>query len=110
MTAGEEEIARFLACARCDWLVTKSWSRLHYAEPTLAQLERVPDEWAILEPVKLACGRTAAGLWIPGPFTRMGALRCVGCCRATGLPQGKGSPRNDPECRRILGLPVKESA
>lgn len=63
-------------------------------------------EWegTLTGPVKLSCGRTAAVVTIPGLFTRMGALRCEGCCRATGMPQGKGSPKNDDACRQLLEL------
>jgi hypothetical protein len=63
-------------------------------------------DWAVTEPIRLACGRVAEGLWIPGMFTRMGAERCKGCCRALGYPQGKGSPKNDDACRVLLGLPA----
>ena len=59
-------------------------------------------------------GTASCGLqtmfWIPGIFSRMGAPRCKRCCRATGLPQGKGSPKNDPECRKLLGLDSAEVA
>ena len=30
------------------------------------------------------------------------------CCDATGMPRGKGSPKNDHACRSILGLPDDE--
>lgn len=41
---------------------------------------------------------------IPGLFSRMGARRCPDCCDRLGYPHGVGSPKNDPECRRILGM------
>jgi hypothetical protein len=103
----------FLEIGRCDWYVTKTWNLLHYAQPEDISEERHADiaaEWAIPGPVRLACGRTAACLWIPGIFTRMGAMRCTGCCRAMGLPEGKGSPKNDAACRAILGLPAERPA
>jgi hypothetical protein len=100
-----ESAEQFIGLARYDWLVTKSWNRLHavleFTDEHKADMEA---EWAVLSPVRLACGRTAAGVWIPGMFTRMGAQRCGGCCRATGLPEGKGSPKNDDACRVLVGL------
>ena len=104
MNDDEEEIAHFLSCARYDWYVTRSWHRLHWADLTPEDCATVPEHLAVLGPVRLACGRTAAWASIPGPFTRMGAMRCTGCCRATGMPRGKGSPKNDPACRKVLGL------
>lgn len=55
-------------------------------------------------PIWLACGRTATYVCIPGFITRMSAMRCTGCCRALGYVQGRGSPKNDLELRRMLGL------
>lgn len=44
-------------------------------------------------------GRTACGLdgvfRMPGMFERMGAARCLRCCRALGIPAGVGAPFND---------------
>lgn len=106
--AGEfEDPSQFAALVRVDWCVSKSWNRLH-ALPcgpwTLAQAEDIAWQWMISGPVRLACGRTAALVCIPGLFTRLGAPRCRGCCRATGLPPGLGSPKNDDACRAVLGL------
>ena len=44
------------------------------------------------------------GLEIPGIFSRMGVERCTECCQRSGLPEGIGSPKNDVECRKRLGL------
>ena len=99
----------FISIGRVDWLVSKSWRKLHAvrdADWTDENRTDMAAEWGVSSPVRLACGRTAAGVWIPGMFTRMGAQRCKGCCRATGLPEGKGSPKNDNACRVILGLPA----
>jgi len=60
------------------------------------------------EPIKLSCGQTVTQVNIPGVFSRGGfgggLPRCKRCCKATGLPEGNGSPKNDDECRRILGM------
>ena len=107
MTAAEsllENPAEFIRIGRFDWYVTKSWNRLHWAEIPNDYWAGIAMDWAVTEEIVLACGRTAGGLWIPGFFTRGGAQRCKGCCRATGMPFGAGSPKNDPECRVLLGL------
>lgn len=49
------------------------------------------------------CG-IGMGLGIPGVVSRMGAERCTECCQLSGLPEGIGSPKNDVECRKRLGL------
>ena len=101
-----EDPAEFISTGRMDWYVTKSWNRLHWADIGNEYHAGIAMDWAVTEPIRLACGRMAEGLWIPGMFTRMGAQRCKGCCRATGIPEGKGSPKNDNACRVILGLPA----
>jgi hypothetical protein len=111
VTATLESAEQFISIGTYDWYVSKSWNRLHavteFTDEHKADMEM---EWAVLSPVRLACGRTAASLWIPGMFSRMGAERCKGCCRATGMPAGKGSPKNDDACRAILGLPANGDA
>lgn len=105
-----EDPEEFIRIVRYDWLVSKTWNRLHWAEIGEEYWPGIAMEWAITEPIRLACGRTAAAAFIPGMFTRMGAQRCTGCCRATGMPEGKGSPKNDDACRVILGLPADGGA
>jgi hypothetical protein len=90
--------------AAADWLVTKSWNRLHDADLNPVDRDDLADQGYLDGPVRLACGRRAAWVSIPGVLTRLGAPRCTGCCRATGLPPGVGSPKNDDACRAILGL------
>ena len=97
---GEHE----LAIIACDWLVTRSWNRLHFAVLTPEDAVEVVDGGGLEGPVRLACGRTARWVGVPGVFTRMGAERCGGCCRALGYPAGTGSPKNVPEIRVLLGL------
>ena len=108
-----ESAGEFMRIARVDWLVSKSWRKLHAvrnADWTDENRADMAMEWGVSSPVRLACGRTAAGVWIPGMFTRMGAERCSGCCRALGYPQGKGSPKNSDEIRALLGLPADGGA
>ena len=102
-----ESADEFISIGRVDWFVTKTWRKLH-AVPEFTDEHRadMETEWAVLSPVRLACGRMAAGVQIPGMFTRMGGWRCKGCCRATGMPEGIGSPKNSDGCRAILGLPA----
>jgi len=102
-----EDPQEFISIGRYDWYVSRSWNRLHWAEIGSEYWAGIAMDWCVTEPIRLACGRTAAWLSIPGMFTRMGAQRCTGCCRVLGYPVGKGSPKNDDACRRILGLPVK---
>jgi hypothetical protein len=105
-----EDAGQFISFARFDWLVSKSWNRLHAVlEWTDEHRADMESEWAVLHPVRLACGRVASYVCIPGMFTRMGAERCAGCCRATGMPRGTGSPKNDNACRVVLGLPADGS-
>ncbi len=106
-----EDADYFIEIGRVDWFVTKCWNRLHAVndqEWTGEHRADMEQEWAVLSPVRLACGRMAAGVWIPGMFTRMGGQRCKGCCRALGYPEGKGSPKNDWVCRVILGLGMRQ--
>ncbi len=49
-----------------------------------------------------SCGKRSDWWSIPGLFSRMSVKRCKACCDALGYPHGKGSPKNDAECRRIL--------
>jgi hypothetical protein len=90
--------------AKADWLVTKSWNRLHHVNLSHSDYTDLMDQGYLDGPVRLACGRSAAWVSIPGVLTRLGASRCTGCCRATGLPPGVGSPKNDDACRAILGM------
>lgn len=78
-----------------DWVVMGDGRKLH-----------APKVWddprynAYTEDGETWCGRRG-WLSIPGVFTRMGARRCGMCCQATGMPPGKGSPKNDDACRPI---------
>lgn len=89
--------------ADLDWLVTSTGSLLH-APADHDEAERhskgvgSPDE-----PSRLACGLVKHAD-IPGPLSRLILPRCRRCCTRTGYPFGKGSPKNDAACRRILGL------
>jgi hypothetical protein len=80
-----------------DWVVTRSYNKLH------APLKwDDPEYHACVDDGRTVCGLTNRRLYIPGIFTRMGAERCRHCCRMTGMPQGKGSPKNDDACRPLV--------
>ena len=94
----------FRAIMRYDWLYTSGGDRLH----AYATGEFDEDYWGI-RGGRFACGRRFRLAVIPGVLSRMYVMRCQGCCRATGYPQGKGSPKNDADCRELLGLPPREA-
>lgn len=104
--AAGEDPDRFIELGRFDWFATKTWRKLHAVRDEDWTDEHRADmlAWGVWHPVRLACGRTASQVFIPGPFTRMGAPRCTGCCRALGYPAGSGSPKNDDAVRPLLGL------
>jgi hypothetical protein len=88
-----------------DWVYTYQGTVLHHATFT-PEAEREMDDYATAIG-SLDCGRGERQVWIPGMFSRMGMKRCDRCCVVNGLPKGIGSPKNDDECRKILGLPTK---
>jgi|SRR5215472_17388103 len=93
--------------ARVDWVLAMAGRRVLHAVPddawTAVHEQEIAEGWAVFTPIRLACG-CRARVFIAGMFSRLGARRCARCCRATGLPPGIGAPKNDPECRVILGL------
>lgn len=89
-----------------DWVYTGGGGRLHKAVLTREQDAELNDYAAVIAP--LLCGLSPRWVHIPGFFSRLGMPRCVRCCARAGLPRGVGSPKNDPECRRVLGLEDKE--
>lgn len=91
---------------RVDWVETSTGNRLHRAILSPFEDAILSNDGSIVGPITLACGRTAGMVCIPGVGSRLGSLRCAGCCARTGLPRGIGSPKNDPACRAILGLGV----
>ena len=107
----EGDADEFIAIARYDWLTTRRWRYLHGVRDsdwTDAHRADMAEGWTVETPVRLACGRTANRLYIPGMFSRGGfgggLPRCAGCCRALGGPPGNGSPKNSDAWRVILGL------
>lgn len=91
--------AEFFEIARYDWLDTLTGRTLHAYDTG-----DFDEEYWGVRGGRFACGRRFALAVIPGLVTRMAAMRCKGCCRATGLPEGKGSPKNDDACRPLVGL------
>jgi hypothetical protein len=106
-----EDPDQFIALGHLDWLVTGRWRYLHAVRDEDWTDDHRADMaacWQVETPVRLACGRTAAMLMIPGLVSRGGfgggLPRCTGCCRALGGPTGAGSPKNSDAWRKILGL------
>ena len=93
-----------LAIIRYDWLTTGKGRRLHWADFSDDAAVELINDGGLFGSIQLACGRTAAYVCIAGMFSRMGAQRCTGCCRALGYPAGVGSPKNVDALRVILGL------
>ena len=96
-------LTRLRALVEVDWLIGGRRTVLHHATLTDAQLE-VLEEEGFVGPVRLSCRQTAGWVTVPGVLSRLAAPRCLRCCRARGLPRGVGAPRNDGECRVLLGL------
>lgn len=96
-TSEKRDITRFQEIAEWDWVVTSTWNVLHSIKEI--DWERADEQWGG-EVALLACG-IRTNVVIPGIFARMGAPRCKNCCRATGFPQGIGSPKNDDQCRPL---------
>lgn len=97
----------FIDYARYDWLVTLRNRVLHFVPEnrwTAAHRQDMALNWMVTTPVRLACGQLARQVMIPGMFSRSALPRCRECCRATGIPYGKGSPKNDDALRKRLGL------
>lgn len=89
----DELVSRELA--EWDWVVTPSWRLLH-----APKVFDDPSYDGFVEDGGTLCGRQGH-LSIPGALTRMAARRCSHCCRITGMPEGTGSPKNDPVCRPV---------
>lgn len=100
--------------ADLDWVVTgfdddPIGDTLHHITLTGEQAHDLDDHGSLgveypIGPLLLDCGLLVGQVFIPGAFTRMGAPRCPDCCKITDMPPGQGSPKNDPECRKILEL------
>lgn len=96
--------------ADIDWVITRHGDSLHHPDLPADLAADLDDdgtlgiEYPLDDPIRLDCGRQVPAVLIPGLITRLGANRCARCCTATGLPPGKGSPKNSAECRALLGL------
>lgn len=94
--------------AKYDWFVTRKANALHYARLTPDQCVQLQENGIARGAIKLYCGIRVPMLTIPGVLNRLGLYRCKRCCKMLHIPPGLGSPRNDPECRKILGLPPRK--
>ena len=79
-----------------DWVVTRSHGRLH--APLVWE---DPEYHAMVPDGRTVCG-VSGELHIPGFFSRLGLPRCQRCCAMTGMPPGRGSPKNDDACRPLV--------
>jgi len=89
-----------------DWVYTYTGNVLHHATFTPSMEAEMEDYASAVG--TLVCRTGLRRVQIPGIFSRMGMKRCDRCCDRNGYPRGVGSPKNDPECRRILGLDTTE--
>lgn len=92
-----------LSIVDTHWLVTATGTYFHHAALPPDDLLDLVDDGALYN-VKFDCGRRAPVAYTPGVLERQSTPRCPRCCKATGLPKGNGTPHNDPECRRLLGM------
>jgi hypothetical protein len=97
-----EEAMPELTLNDIDWVYTFHGGRLHHASFTPEQ-EREMDDYCTAEGT-LDCRVGIVRVSIPGFLSRLSMIRCKRCCDRNGLPRGIGSPKNDNECRRILGM------
>jgi hypothetical protein len=82
-----------------DWLTWGLGTTLHAARTATWD-----DDADLAHDVTTLCGQTTPEAYLPGVASRLAAHRCDQCCHQAGLPEGDGSPKNDPSCRLILGL------
>lgn len=91
--------------AKYDWFMISSGYRLHYARLESSHFTQLENTGYARAIIKLYCGIRVRFLYIPGILGRLATPRCVRCCKMFRIPTGVGSPRFDPECREVLGLP-----
>lgn len=83
-------VAEMRRVIRRDWLRFDSSNRLHWADFDGATLVKLHLHGQLGSVETLACGKTARGLHLATSVKAM--ARCVGCCKATGVPEGVGGP------------------
>lgn len=83
------------------WLYTDNATVLHAVPGEAATSERIREaiDWCQSVALRAECGRVLA-LSYPGLLSRFNAPRCQACCRASGVPQGIGTPCNEEASRR----------
>lgn len=93
----------FIEIARYDWCsLNDEGDELLHALAAPDDPEQIEQEWG--GPGTTACGIHDEWVSIAGLGSRMGAYRCGACCFQTGIPTGKGSPKNDKALRPLVGL------
>lgn len=84
----------------CDWAYGSRGEKLHHVAEMGEPLDSVGAHGVS------ACGRR--GRWyLPGFLGRLCLERCSQCCRALGLPNGTGSPKNDEALRPWMDAELK---
>ena len=76
---------------RYRWLVTEGGNKLH----RVVKGDQEDDEFVGVRGGSTACGMKKSKLFMPGLMERTALPRCFGCCRATGVPEGRGAPFNE---------------
>lgn len=89
-----------------DWVISPHGARLHHVALTPERDAQLTEDGLLPDGAVAACGWRLTSVAIPGVFSRLHVRRCAPCCDALGYPRGVGSPKNDPACRALLGLPT----
>ncbi|RCH70497.1 hypothetical protein DT019_03130 [Streptomyces sp. SDr-06] len=79
------------------WLTCGKWRRLHAIPGTAISRDEMRDaiDECVLLPARAACRLRRA--WdYPGLGSRFGRRRCTACCQAIEIPNGHGTPANNP--------------
>lgn len=83
-------VAELRRSIKRDWLLFDPSGRLHWADLDGATLVKLHEHGRLASVETLACGKTARGIYMATSARVLS--RCVGCCKATGVPEGVGGP------------------
>ena len=101
---GSDGLSEWRTTAEWDWVEFPNGEALHAPLWTFSE-----DEDGCHADGFVAC-RRGGRLWIPGLGARLSAPRCKQCCRAVGIPEGVGSPKNDDALRPFIEARLQEIA
>lgn len=74
---------------RSRWLVFDDWNVLHRVAKITWDTEDM------IEGKGMSVCEKEGWMQVPGIYSRMGTDRCPACCKALGVPEGKGNPFNE---------------